>query len=141
MRHGVKKIRFRGGIDSTQMLVRKLVRNFIVEGKLTTTLDRAVVAKSQIERLVDKSKKGEKSEASKNFLLGKLGQQKVVKKMFDVVAPVFKNRIGGYVRIKKIGFRSGDGALIANMTWTEPVVETVEVMPKKLEEKKTEQKK
>jgi len=37
----------------------------------------------------------------------------MVKKLFDVLGPRYKDRNGGYTRIVKAGFRHGDNAAVA----------------------------
>jgi large subunit ribosomal protein L17 len=45
--------------------------------------------------------------------LSYLFDESVVKKLFDEIAPKYKERSGGYTRILKIGYRRGDGASMA----------------------------
>ncbi len=120
MRHRIKKVKFGGGRDANRMLARKLLVNFLIKGKLETSLAKAKTMRSLIERTVEKSK--EKSEANKNYLLKMVDQKKVVNILFDQIGPVFKDRHGGYVRIVKLGRRSSDGGEMARIEWTQPVV-------------------
>ncbi len=120
MRHRVKKIKISKGKDHNRSMVRKLILNFLAHGKIETTLKRAKVLKSEIDRLVSKAVKG--TESSRNVILRKLADPVWVKFLQDTVAPVFKDRTGGYVRIKRIGFRKGDNSLMARLEWVEPVV-------------------
>lgn len=128
MRHGVKKIKFSKGKDAAVALIRKLSVNFLQRGKLTTTLKRAKVLKSVVEKLVEKAK--EKSEANKNMLLRYLADWDLVGRMFSHVGPTFTKRTGGYVRLIRLGVTSTDGTQRARMEWTSPVIlndEKVEV--------------
>ncbi len=131
MRHGVKKIKFKQGKDANEMLMRKLVVNFLAHGKLTTTTSRAKVLKSLVEAYVEKAK--EKKEANKNFLLSKLGDRQLVKKLFLEVGPVFKTRAGGCVKLSKLNERTSDGAIVSKLEWVQPIV--VETKPTKPVEK------
>lgn len=132
MRHGVKKIKFGKGKNKTVGLIRKLSVNFLQRGKLTTTLKRAKVLKSVVEKLVEKAKK--KSEANKNMLLRYLADWDLVARMFSHVGPVFIKRTGGYVRLVRLGVTSTDGIVRARMEWTSPVILSTE----KVETNKTE---
>ena len=105
MKHKVKKIKFKKGKDSAEATMRKLATNFINNGKITTTLSKAKKLKSFIDRLVFKAK--EKKESTKNILLKHLGEEKVINKLFDVVAPKFNDRSSGFVRVIKLGQRWG----------------------------------
>lgn len=131
MRHRVKKIKFNFGKDANKMLLRKLAVNFLTKGSLKTTLAKGKVLKSFLERLVSRMKV--KSEVNKNYLIRYLGDSKLVENCFKNIGPVFSNVNGGYVRIIKLNFRSTDGAFLARLEWTKPVVlEKKEVKIKKL---------
>lgn len=127
MRHRSNKIKFKGGKDAIDMLVRKLVVNFLSKGKITTTLTKAKVLKSVLEKLIEKSK--EKKESNKNYLLRFGLNKNLLKLMFDSIGPAIKKINGGYVKIKRLGFRLSDGAMEATVEWAYPIV--IE-QPKKL---------
>ncbi|OGK11873.1 50S ribosomal protein L17 [Candidatus Roizmanbacteria bacterium RIFCSPLOWO2_01_FULL_37_12] len=110
------------------MLVRKLAKNFIVNAKLETTLKKAKVLKSVIESLVEKSKI--ETEANKNYLLKHLGDKKLIRQMFKEVGSGFKDRVGGYLRIVRLGIQRADGTETARLEWTRPIV-IEEKTPKK----------
>jgi len=133
MRHRVKKIKFKGGYDATRALLKKLAYNFLTRGKIKTTLAKAKVLKSAIEKLVEKMK--EENEKNKAFFLSYFGQKrKLLPLFFKVIGPVFKEVKGGYVRIIKLGQRDSDGASQALVEWTKPVVY------ENLEDRKTREK-
>ena len=67
MRHRVKKIKFSKGKDANEMLLKKLLSNFLIQGKITTTQKKAKAVKSGIDRIVSKSKN--KTQSNKNYLL------------------------------------------------------------------------
>ncbi|MFN4212677.1 MAG: 50S ribosomal protein L17 [Microgenomates group bacterium] len=121
MRHRVKKIKVKGGKDANKMLMVKLVNNFFVKGKLTTTIKKAKLVKSYIERLVEKSKV--KTEANKNYLLRYIHDKKLINFLFETVGPAFKSLKGGYVRIIRIGQRDSDGSEIGKLEWTQPITQ------------------
>lgn len=115
MRHHVKKIKFRRGQDANRSLIRKLALNFIQKDKINTTVNKAKILKSVIDRLVHKAK--EKNETRRVFLLKILNEKSSVTKLFDVIAPVFADRRSGFVKIVKTGVRLGDGAEMARVEW------------------------
>lgn len=120
MRHRVKKIKFKGGYDANRMLIRKLVKNFLVNGYLVTTIKKAKAIKSYLDKLMDKTR--EKTESNKNYLLKFLGDVKLVKKLFDLISPQLKDISSGYVKIIKQDFRDNDGTLMAKVIWSKPVI-------------------
>ncbi len=120
MRHRVKKIKFKQGKDATKMMVIKLVVNFLKKGEMITTLKRAKIAKSCIEKLVGKAKI--KTEANKNFLLRFIGDKKLINDLFDRIGVAVKDIKGGYVRIIKIGKKDSDGSETARLEWAYPVI-------------------
>lgn len=120
MRHGVKKIKFNFGIDANQMMMRQLASNFLLKGKISTTLKRAKILKSYLEQLIEKSKI--RTEANKNYLLAKLEKKELIDMLFDQVGPVIKDVEGGYIRVVRLGDRDSDGARTAKVEWVYPVV-------------------
>lgn len=141
MRHRVKKIKFRAGYDANKMLVKKLVVNFLERGKITTTLKKAKVLKSVIERLVEKAK--EKTESNKNYLLRHVTDKKTIKFLFETVGPTLKKTVGGYVKVVRLGARDSDGTETARLEWAYPIVieEKEEKKPKVKKVEKVEEKK
>lgn len=120
MYHRVKKIKFRAGADANKMLVKKLALNFFEHGAIVTTLKKAKVLKSVVERLIEKTK--EQTEADKNYLLRYVTDKKITKFLLETVGPTLKTTVGGYVRVKKLGRRQTDGAEMARLEWAYPIV-------------------
>ena len=120
MRHRVKKIKFSQGRDANRMLVRKLAKNFITNARIETTLKKAKVLKSVVEKLVEKTKA--ETEANKNYLLKSLNDKNLVTRMFKEVGSGMKDKVGGYVRIVRLGIQRADGSEMARLEWTNPIV-------------------
>lgn len=133
MKKRIKKIKFKGGSDATQMMVRKLLNNFIVEGKITTTQKRVKVMKPLVEIIINKAKRN--SESDRNFMFRKLDNKKSISMIVEQIAPIFKDRVGGYVRVVRLQNRATDDAKIARLEWTLPVVMEKESKEKKMVEK------
>ncbi|GIW64072.1 MAG: 50S ribosomal protein L17 [Patescibacteria group bacterium] len=143
MRHRVKKIKFSFGKDANKMLMRKLTVNFFRSGYLETTLAKAKVLKSHLEKLVSKAK--DKTKTNEKVLLKYLGNQKLVKDLFNKVPHSFKGINGGYVKITKLDYRDGDGSLMAKLEWAHPIIEDnnknkLKVLPKTADLKKIKEK-
>jgi large subunit ribosomal protein L17 len=52
-------------------------------------------------------------------VIAQIGNEDVVKRLFDTIAPRYANRNGGYLRIMKAGFRRGDNAPLAVIEFVE----------------------
>ncbi|GIW62479.1 MAG: hypothetical protein KatS3mg090_0305 [Patescibacteria group bacterium] len=133
MKHKINKIKIAKGKDHNRAVVRKLVLNFLKHGKIETTLKKAKVLKSTIDSYVSKAKKN--TNASYNLLLSKLADKKAVKFLTERVAQKFKDRVGGYVTLKRIGYRKGDSSLIVRLQWVEPIVKSVSKPASKTKDK------
>lgn len=89
--------------------MRSLARSLILHDKIKTTEAKAKALRPFIERLITKSKDG--SVAARRLILSRLGGSKVATtKLFDTLAPKYKERNGGYTRVTKVGTRVGDAA-------------------------------
>lgn len=120
MRHRVSKQRFGYGVDSNSMLLRKLVTNFVMQGKIVTTHEKALYMRASVDRLVTHAKLD--TNASMNVLKSFFGVDDVASNLKTAVKDVFSQRNSGFTRIAKIGRRSSDGALMSQITWVSPVV-------------------
>ena len=112
MRHHNSKRKF--GREKTQRnaLLNSLACNLIVREKIKTTLPKAKELRPFIEKLVTSAKKG--NLATRRLLIGKLGgRSREVKKLFEILAPKYKDINGGYTRVLKLGARKADGAPMA----------------------------
>ena len=79
--------------------------------RITTTLAKAKETRVVAEKLITHGKKG--TLHHRRLALAQVPNTKVVKKVFDDVAPRYTERAGGYTRIIKLGPRQGDAALMA----------------------------
>ena len=76
--------------------------------QITTTLTKAKELRRFVEKIVTLGKKGDLLSRRKTVSI--LQDQKMSKKVFDILADRYKNRNGGYTRIIKLGNRFGDNA-------------------------------
>lgn len=79
--------------------------------RITTTLAKAKETRVVAEKLITHGKKG--TLHHRRLALAQVPNTKVVKKVFDDVAPRYIERAGGYTRIIKLGPRQGDAASMA----------------------------
>ena len=112
MRHGNNKRKF-GRVRKVRVaLINSLALNLIVREKIKTTLPKAKELRPFIEKLVTRAKSG--NLATRRLITAKLSNRdREVKKLFDVIAPKYKDIKGGYTRVVKLGSRKADGAPMA----------------------------
>lgn len=96
--------------DQRKALMKSLARALFLHEKITTTEAKAKELSSFAQKLVTKAKKD--NLASRRFL-AKYFSNKIVKKLIEEIAPKYKERKGGYVRIIKLAPRKSDGARMA----------------------------
>ncbi len=111
MRHHSVTRKFGLKKDQRNALMRSLARNLINENRITTTLAKAKELRPYVEKLVTKAKSG--TLASRRQIISKVGGVKETKALFDVIAPKYKDRKGGYTRIIKTSRRALDAAPMA----------------------------
>jgi len=109
MRHGNKNRKFGREKGQRRDLLRSLALALIEKGKIKTTEAKAKELRPYVEKIITKAKKDDL--ASRRLVSSKLGQYS--KKLFVEVAPLYKDRKGGYTRIVKLGNRAGDNAPMA----------------------------
>lgn len=114
MRHHNNKRKFGRDKNQRKALINSLALNLIVREKIKTTLPKAKELRPFIEKLVTKAKKNDM--ATKKVVISKLSnRRKEVKKLFEVIAPKYGDKKGGYTRILKLGVRKADGAEMAQI--------------------------
>ncbi|MCL2579061.1 MAG: 50S ribosomal protein L17 [Oscillospiraceae bacterium] len=97
--------------DQRRAMMRAMVTFLLEKGSIETTLTRAKEVRSMTEKMITMAKKN--SLHSKRQVLAFVTKEDVVKKLFDEVAPKYKERPGGYTRIVRVGPRRGDAAEMA----------------------------
>ena len=83
----------------------------ITHEQIVTTLPKAKDLRPIVEKLVTLARRGDLH--ARRQAIAELKDQAVVKKLFDVLAPRYAARPGGYTRIMKAGFRYGDNTAVA----------------------------
>ena len=117
MRHRVKSIKLGRTSQHRDSMLANLVVSLIRHKRIQTTIAKAKAAKPLAEKMVTLGKKGDL--AARRLAITRLGSSDAVKQLFSDLAPLFKERRGGYTRIIKIGHRKTDAAPMALLEWTE----------------------
>lgn len=94
--------------NQREALLRSLARSLIIHERISTTEAKAKELRPYVERLVTYGKRG--TLASRRLAIASLHDQAAVKKLFDAVAPRYKERAGGYTRIVKRAKRGTNDA-------------------------------
>jgi len=92
-------------------LFRNQLSSLFTHERITTTLPKAKDLRPLAEKMITLGKRG--GLHARRLALRNLPEPAAVKRLFDDIAPRFKERAGGYTRILKLGRRPGDGAEMA----------------------------
>jgi large subunit ribosomal protein L17 len=112
MRHGKNKRKFGRKANVRRGFIRSLAVALLTHEKITTTEARAKELRPYIEKMVTKAK-GD-TLAVRRMICARLGNQETLaNKMVTDIAPRYKDRDGGYLRITKLPQRQGDASKMA----------------------------
>lgn len=112
MRHQKKNKKFHRTAGPRRAFLRNLSNDLIRNGKIETTEARAKAIRPYVERCLTLAKKQDL--ASRRLLISRLQDRKVVQKLSDDLAPRYKDRNGGYLRITKSAkTRKRDASFVA----------------------------
>jgi large subunit ribosomal protein L17 len=111
MRHGKVHRKLNRTHEHRRAMFANMCAALIKHEQIVTTLPKAKELRPIVEKLVTLGKKG--SLAARRQAIGELRDVDMARKLFDTLAPRYKDRHGGYTRIIKAGFRYGDNAAMA----------------------------
>ncbi len=94
--------------EHKRAMMRSMVTFLFENGRIETTVTRAKEVRRDAEKMITLGKAGDLH--SKRQVLSFITKEDVSKKVFDIIAPKYADRNGGYTRIIKIGPRKGDAA-------------------------------
>ena len=127
MLHGIKGRKLSRNTAHRKALLRNLSLALLQHEMIKTTLPKAKELRPFVEKIITIAKKD--TLANRRLAISILGNQDIAEKLFKEIGPRAANRNGGYTRILKFGFRTGDKAPMALM----------EIVDRIVEEEKTEQ--
>lgn len=111
MNHGKAHRRFNRTAEHRKALFANMAQALITHEQIVTTLPKAKDLRPVVEKLITLGKRG--GLHARRQAIAEVRDVAVVRKLFDVIGPRYKDRNGGYTRIIKAGFRHGDSAAIA----------------------------
>jgi large subunit ribosomal protein L17 len=125
MRHRLAHRKLNRDSAGRKALLRGLATQLIEHGTLVTTIERAKELRKVVEPLVALARVD--SVNNRRSAASTLYSKKSVGDLFLRVAPANAQRLGGYTRILKLGFRPGDNARRAIIEFVEPNAMKTEV--------------
>ena len=111
MNHGKAHRKFNRRSDHRRSMLANLAASLIKHEQITTTLPKAKDLRPIVEKLVTLGKRG--GLHARRQAISEMRDIAMVKKLFEVIGPRYKERSGGYTRVMKAGFRYGDSAPVA----------------------------
>lgn len=97
--------------SARKALFRSILTSFFAHGRIETTDAKAKEISKLAAKMITLAKRGDLH--ARRQVLSYLMDEEVVKKLFEEIAPKYKERQGGYTRVLKLGPRRGDAAPMA----------------------------
>jgi large subunit ribosomal protein L17 len=113
MRHGNQGRKLGRTASHRKAMWGNMTAALIKHEQIKTTLPKAKDLRPVIEKLVTLSRRGSTDLHARRQALAQIKDAAQVTKLFDVLAPRYADRKGGYTRVLKAGFRHGDNAPMA----------------------------
>lgn len=92
-------------------MFKNMMASLIEHEEIKTTVPKAKELRGFVERLITISKND--TVAKRRIVFSRIRSKEAVAKLFTELGPRFKQRPGGYLRILKCGYRTGDKAPMA----------------------------
>lgn len=127
MRHRVSFRKLSRTHEHRRALLRNLVTSLFLHERIETTVAKAKEARRVAERMITFAKRGDIS--ARRHVDSYVFDPAATRKLFDTIAPWYKDRQGGYTRILRIGRRLGDAGEMA-------IFELVKTVEQKAEDRK-----
>jgi len=113
MRKNVFGRKFKRDANERKALFKSLISALILNGNIKTTLEKAKAIKGDVDKIVNKAKKGGREAL---YLLQSSLNRKEVEKIINI-APMFSDRNSGYTKLTKLGRRFSDNAAMVQIEW------------------------
>ena len=111
MNHGKAHRKLNRKPEHRKAMFANMAAALIKHEQIVTTLPKAKELRPIVEKLVTLGKRGDLH--ARRQAVAAIGDLAMVRKLFDVLGPRYKERAGGYTRVLKAGFRYGDNAPMA----------------------------
>ena len=124
MRHKLSGRQLGRNASHRKAMFRNMVTSLVEHELIKTTLPKAKELRRFAEPLITLAKVD--SVANRRLAFARLNNKEAVGKLFSQLGPRYNTRPGGYVRILKCGFRSGDKAPMAYVELVERPAKALE---------------
>lgn len=111
MRHNRDEKRFDKTYSHLKSMLANMTNDLVTVGRIKTTTPRAKVLRRYAEKMITLGKDG--TLAARRRAMAFMRNKVAVTKLFDELAPQYRERNGGYTRILKLGNRPGDNAPVS----------------------------
>ena len=111
MRHGLSGRKLGRTTAHRKAMFANMAAALIKHEQITTTLPKAKDLRRVVDRLITLGKRGDLH--ARRLLIARTRDEGTAAKLIDVLGVRYKERLGGYIRIMKAGFRYGDNAPMA----------------------------
>ncbi len=132
-RHGYKGRKFGRETDQRTALIKGLAAELIDHQSITTTVPKAKELVPYVEKLITKAKVGDLH--NRRLIISKVAHPSAAHKLVDEIAPKLTTRNSGHLRIERSGWRKGDNAALATVSFVDEITAKAAV---KAEEPKAE---
>ena len=137
MRHGKVHRKLNRKPEHRRAMFANMAAALIKHEQIVTTLPKAKDLRPIVEKLVTLGKRGDLH--ARRQAVAELRDQAMVKKLFEVLGPRYKERSGGYTRVLKAGYRYGDSAAVAVIEFVDRDVDAKGLDSGPVAEKKAEE--
>ena len=111
MRHGNAHRKLNRTAEHRRAMFANMAVALIKHEQIVTTLPKAKDLRPVVEKLITLGKRGDLH--ARRQAIAQMRDIEIVRKLFEVIGPRYKDRNGGYTRVLKAGFRHGDNAPVA----------------------------
>ena len=111
MRHGYAHRKLGRTTSHRTAMFANMAASLIKHEQIVTTLPKAKDLRPVVEKLITLGKRGDLH--ARRQAIAQIKDVVLVRKLFDILGPRYKDRAGGYIRVLKAGFRYGDNAPLA----------------------------
>jgi len=111
MRHGKAHRKLNRTSSHRKAMFANMAAALIKHEQIQTTLPKAKEMRPIMDKLITLAKRGDLH--ARRQAIAKIRDEDMVRKLFDVLGARYKDRMGGYSRVMRAGFRYGDNAPIA----------------------------
>jgi large subunit ribosomal protein L17 len=127
VQHGKKTVKLGRTTSHRDAMLANMATSLLLHEKITTTTIKAKALRPMVDRLITVAKKGNLH--SQRQVARTIKDKEALKKLFQEIVPKLDDRVSGFSRVLRAGFRQGDGAEMA-------VVELLIERPAEVSEKK-----